>query len=114
MEIGRGLVRVGPTSAIARSSTSFVRECGITDRVGAVLVDRNRGLIDVPFIRVADLFFENLGELDRVSAVGRRVGLTLQGQVCLTLCITCGRDPCDSKGRDRQVHALVRPRRRLG
>ena len=84
MEIGRGLVRVGPTSAIARSSTSFVRECGITDRVGAVLVDRNRGLIDVPLIRAVDLLAGNLGEFDRVSVVERRVGLTLQGQVCLT------------------------------
>ena len=106
MEIGRGLVRVGPTSAIARSSTYFVRECGITDRVGEVLEDRNRGLIDVPIIGAVDLLPGNLGELDRVSVVEKRVGLTLQGQVCLTLCITCGRDACSSKRRDRQVHAL--------
>ena len=84
MEIGRGLVRVGLASAIAGSSTSFVRECGVTDRVGMVSEDRDCSLIDVPLIRVADLFFENLGEVDRVSVAERRVGLTIQGQVCLT------------------------------
>ena len=106
MEIGRGLVRVAPTSAIVRWSTSFVRECVITDRVGMVLENRDCSLIDVPLIRALDLLPGNLGECDRVSVVEKRVGLTLQGQVCLTLCITCGRDACSSKRRDRQVHAL--------
>ena len=77
MEIGRGLVRVAPTSAIARWSTSFVRECVIADRVGEVLEDRNRGLIDVPLISAVDLLPGNLGELDRISVVEKRVGLTL-------------------------------------
>ena len=76
MQIGRGLVRIGPTSAIARSSTPFVRECVIADRAGAVFEDRNRRLIDVPLIRAVDLLAGNLGELDRVSMVERRVGLT--------------------------------------
>ena len=93
-----------------------VSEGDIVDRVGMELEARNTGLERFPFHQsVLPLEERNLDSRNRRRSVrlhGVEQSPSLKIQVCLTLCITCGRDPCSSKGRDRQVHAPVRPQTR--
>ena len=111
-EIGRGLVLLALPTAYVNSSPAW--SARVTSSIASAWSWKlaTPGLIG--FLSIRAFFFSRNATWIR-GITGNRCDCTssnrvraLMIQVCLTLCITCGRDACSSKRRDRQVHALVR------